>query len=117
MEVYEAKYDYLDGSEDGLIKFKKGEKFFIIQKSDGGWWAAQNLSTNEIGYVPGAFVECIGVFNPLTFNENEAFGSQQNFQMDRLCKLTASVIENSHAGKMCGSSKGGLRWSAVFQVH
>ena len=57
MEVYEAKYDYLDGSEDGLIKFKKGEKFFIIHKSDGGWWAAQNLSTNEVGYVPGAFVE------------------------------------------------------------
>lgn len=57
MEVYEAKYDYLDGREDGLIKFKKGEKFFIIQKSDGGWWEAKNLSTNEIGYVPGAFVE------------------------------------------------------------
>ena len=71
MEVYEAKYDYLDGREDGLIKFKKGEKFFIIHKSDGGWWTAQNLSTNEIGYVPGAFIE---VFITIPLNEKSCPG-------------------------------------------
>ena len=55
----------------------------------------------------------IGVFNPLIFNEDVEFGSQQNLQMDRgqnlqmdsLCKLSATVIENPHTGKIFVSSK------------
>lgn len=57
MEVYEAKYDYCDDCGDNLLSFKKGERFLITYKADGGWWAAQNLASNEIGYIPSAFVE------------------------------------------------------------
>lgn len=57
MEVYEAKYDYCDDCGNSSLNFKKGDKFLITQKEEGGWWAAQNLSSNEIGYIPGAFVE------------------------------------------------------------
>ena len=57
MEVYEAKYDYCDDCGESLLSFKKGDKFLITHKADGGWWVAQNLSSNEIGYIPGAFVE------------------------------------------------------------
>lgn len=57
MELYEAKYDYCDDCGDSLLNFKKGDKFLITYKADGGWWAAQNLSSNEIGYIPSSFVE------------------------------------------------------------
>ena len=57
MEVYEAKYDYCNDCGNSSLNFKKGDKFLITQKEEGGWWAAQNLSSNEIGYIPGAFVE------------------------------------------------------------
>ena len=57
MEVYEAKYDYCDDCGDGLLRFKKGDRFVVTYKADGGWWAAQNLSSNEIGYIPSSFVE------------------------------------------------------------
>lgn len=57
MELYEAKYDYCDDCGEGLLSFKKGDKFLITYKADGGWWAAQNLSSNEIGYIPSTFVE------------------------------------------------------------
>ena len=57
MEIYEAKYDFCDGCGESLLNFKKGEKFLVTNKPDGGWWAAQNLSSNEIGYIPSAYVE------------------------------------------------------------
>ena len=57
MEVYEAKYDYCDECGDSLLSFKKGDKFIVTYKDEGGWWAAQNLSNNEIGYIPSSFVE------------------------------------------------------------
>lgn len=57
MEIYEAKYDYCDDCGDGLLSFKKGERFLVTYKADGGWWAAQSLTSNEIGYIPSAYVE------------------------------------------------------------
>lgn len=57
MEIYEAKYDYCEDCGESLLSFSKGDKFLITYKSEGGWWAAQNLSSNEIGYVPSSFVE------------------------------------------------------------
>ena len=57
MEVYEAKFDYCDECGDSLLSFKKGDKFIVTYKDEGGWWAAQNLSNNEIGYIPSSFVE------------------------------------------------------------
>ena len=57
MEVYEAKYDYCNECGEGLLSLKKGDKFLVTYKADGGWWAAQNLSSNEIGYIPSSFVE------------------------------------------------------------
>lgn len=38
MEVYEVKYDYCDDCGESLFSFKKGDKFLIIYKVDGGWW-------------------------------------------------------------------------------
>jgi len=40
-----------------LLSFSKGDKFLITYKAEGGWWAAQSLSSNEIGYIPSSFVE------------------------------------------------------------
>lgn len=57
MEIYEAKYDYCDACGESLLSFSKGDKFLITYKAEGGWWAAQSLSSNEIGYIPSSFVE------------------------------------------------------------
>lgn len=57
MEIYEARYDYCDDCGDSLLSFSKGDKFLITEKGEGGWWAAQSLSSNEIGYIPSSFVE------------------------------------------------------------
>ena len=67
MEIYEAKYDFCDDCGESLLSFNKGEKFLVTNKSDGGWWAAQNLSSNEIGYIPSAYVEVRAVIFLLFF--------------------------------------------------
>lgn len=67
MEIYEAKYDFCDDCGESLLSFNKGEKFLVTNKSDGGWWAAQNLSSNEIGYIPSAYVEVRAVIFLLSF--------------------------------------------------
>lgn len=99
MEVYEAKYDYCDDCGNSSLNFKKGDKFLITQKEEGGWWAAQNLSSNEIGYIPGAFVECISVIDPLTLDQMDFSSTQQKFKMDALCELTAKIKENPQLGR------------------
>lgn len=57
MEIYEAKYDYCDDCGESLLSFSKRDKFLITYKAEGGWWAAQSLTSNEIGYIPSSFVE------------------------------------------------------------
>lgn len=99
MEVYEAKYDYCNECGEGLLSLKKGDKFLVTYKADGGWWAAQNLSSNEIGYIPSSFVECVAVVDPLTLNQMDTSAKQQKIKMDALCELTAKISQNPHPGR------------------
>lgn len=99
MEVYEAKYDYCDECGDSLLSFKKGDKFIVTYKDEGGWWAAQNLSNNEIGYIPSSFVECVTVVDPLTLNQMDVTAKQQKIKMDALCELTAKISQNPNPGR------------------
>lgn len=56
MEIYEAKYDYNDETET-LLSLKRGDKFYIVDKTSANWWAARRLEDNELGYVPSSYVE------------------------------------------------------------
>lgn len=56
MEIVEAKYDY-NKYDDGLLCFKKGDRLMVTDKSDNGWWTAQNLESDEFGYIPSAYVK------------------------------------------------------------
>ncbi|CAH3114469.1 uncharacterized protein LOC113668710 [Pocillopora damicornis] len=99
MEIYEAKYDFCDDCGESLLSFNKGEKFLVTNKSDGGWWAAQNLSSNEIGYIPSAYVECTAVIDPLTLDHMDVSSKQEKIKMDALCELTAKIQQNPHPGR------------------
>ncbi|KAE8623959.1 hypothetical protein XENTR_v10005787 [Xenopus tropicalis] len=50
-----ALYDYDARTEDDLT-FKKGEKFHIINNSEGDWWEARSLSSGNTGYIPSNYV-------------------------------------------------------------
>ncbi|XP_061453986.1 tyrosine-protein kinase Fgr isoform X3 [Rhineura floridana] len=53
--LFVALYDYEARTEDDLT-FKKGEKFHIINNTEGDWWEARSLNTGSTGYIPSNYV-------------------------------------------------------------
>nr|3CQT_A Chain A, Proto-oncogene tyrosine-protein kinase Fyn [unidentified] len=53
--LFEALYDYEARTEDDL-SFHKGEKFQILNSSEGDWWEARSLTTGETGYIPSIYL-------------------------------------------------------------
>ncbi|XP_067097399.1 tyrosine-protein kinase fynb isoform X3 [Osmerus mordax] len=50
-----ALYDYEARTEDDL-SFRKGERFQIINSTEGDWWDARSLTTGGNGYIPSNYV-------------------------------------------------------------
>ncbi|XP_075051915.1 tyrosine-protein kinase Fgr [Mixophyes fleayi] len=50
-----ALYDYEARTEDDL-NFMKGDRFHIINNSEGDWWEARSLRTGDTGYIPSNYV-------------------------------------------------------------
>ncbi|KAM6899341.1 tyrosine-protein kinase Fgr isoform 3-T3 [Xenentodon cancila] len=53
--LFVALYDYDARTEDDLT-FKKGEKFQIVNNTEGDWWEARSLDTGYSGYIPSNYV-------------------------------------------------------------
>ncbi|NXI05346.1 YRK kinase, partial [Pachycephala philippinensis] len=53
--LFVALYDYEARTEDDLT-FQKGEKFHIINNTEGDWWEARSLSSGATGYIPSNYV-------------------------------------------------------------
>ncbi|XP_010116433.1 PREDICTED: tyrosine-protein kinase Fyn isoform X3 [Chlamydotis macqueenii] len=53
--LFVALYDYEARTEDDLT-FRKGEKFQILNSSEGDWWEARSLATGGTGYIPSNYV-------------------------------------------------------------
>ncbi|XP_005394976.1 PREDICTED: tyrosine-protein kinase Fgr [Chinchilla lanigera] len=53
--LFIALYDYEARTEDDLT-FTKGEKFHILNNTEGDWWEARSLSSGQTGYVPSNYV-------------------------------------------------------------
>uniref|UniRef100_A0A672U3I2 Tyrosine-protein kinase n=1 Tax=Strigops habroptila TaxID=2489341 RepID=A0A672U3I2_STRHB len=53
--LFIALYDYEARTEDDLT-FQKGEKFHIINNTEGDWWEARSLSSGSTGYIPSNYV-------------------------------------------------------------
>uniref|UniRef100_A0A672MXC3 Tyrosine-protein kinase n=2 Tax=Cyprinidae TaxID=7953 RepID=A0A672MXC3_SINGR len=53
--LFIALYDYEARTEDDL-SFQKGEKFHIINNTEGDWWEARSLDTGKSGYIPSNYV-------------------------------------------------------------
>ncbi|KPP60306.1 hypothetical protein Z043_121705 [Scleropages formosus] len=53
--LFIALYDYEARTEDDL-SFNKGEKFHIINNTEGDWWEARSLDTGNSGYIPSNYV-------------------------------------------------------------
>ncbi|XP_017306996.2 tyrosine-protein kinase Fyn isoform X3 [Ictalurus punctatus] len=50
-----ALYDYEARAEDDL-SFRKGERFQIINSTEGDWWEVHSLTTGKSGYIPSNYV-------------------------------------------------------------
>ncbi|XP_035285277.1 tyrosine-protein kinase Fgr isoform X1 [Anguilla anguilla] len=53
--LFIALYDYEARTEDDL-SFRKGEKFHIINNTEGDWWEARSLDTGNSGFIPSNYV-------------------------------------------------------------
>ncbi|NXE50188.1 YRK kinase, partial [Casuarius casuarius] len=53
--LFVALYDYEARTEEDLT-FQKGEKFHIINNTEGDWWEARSLSSGAAGYIPSNYV-------------------------------------------------------------
>ncbi|XP_014899461.1 tyrosine-protein kinase yes [Poecilia latipinna] len=50
-----ALYDYEARTSDDL-SFRKGDRFQIINNTEGDWWEARSINTGENGYIPSNYV-------------------------------------------------------------
>uniref|UniRef100_A0A3Q3WD98 Tyrosine-protein kinase n=1 Tax=Mola mola TaxID=94237 RepID=A0A3Q3WD98_MOLML len=50
-----ALYDYEERTSDDL-SFKKGDRFQIINNTEGDWWEARSINTGQKGYIPSNYV-------------------------------------------------------------
>ncbi|XP_046883262.1 tyrosine-protein kinase yes [Hypomesus transpacificus] len=50
-----ALYDYEARTSDDL-SFKKGDRFQIINNTEGDWWEARSINTGNKGYIPSNYV-------------------------------------------------------------
>uniref|UniRef100_A0A7N6AET6 Tyrosine-protein kinase n=1 Tax=Anabas testudineus TaxID=64144 RepID=A0A7N6AET6_ANATE len=50
-----ALYDYEARTSDDLT-FKKGDRFQIINNTEGDWWEAHSINTGKKGYIPSNYV-------------------------------------------------------------
>ncbi|KAF3858072.1 hypothetical protein F7725_011273 [Dissostichus mawsoni] len=48
-------YDYEARTTDDL-SFKKGDRFQIINNTEGDWWEARSINTGQKGYIPSNYV-------------------------------------------------------------
>ena len=53
--IFVALYDYEARTAEDL-SFTKGDELEIINNTDGDWWQARSLLTNQVGYIPSNFV-------------------------------------------------------------
>ncbi|XP_038614485.1 tyrosine-protein kinase Fgr [Tachyglossus aculeatus] len=53
--LFIALYDYEARTSEDL-SFSKGEKFHILNSSEGDWWEARSLSSGFSGYIPSNYV-------------------------------------------------------------
>ncbi|XP_036034506.1 tyrosine-protein kinase Fgr [Onychomys torridus] len=53
--TFVALYDYEARTRDDLT-FSKGEKFHILNNTEGDWWEARSLSSGHTGYIPSNYV-------------------------------------------------------------
>uniref|UniRef100_A0A665WHL3 Tyrosine-protein kinase n=1 Tax=Echeneis naucrates TaxID=173247 RepID=A0A665WHL3_ECHNA len=53
--LFVALYDYEARTEEDL-SFRKGERFQIINSTEGDWWDARSLTTGGSGYIPSNYV-------------------------------------------------------------
>uniref|UniRef100_A0A7N4NXF7 Tyrosine-protein kinase n=1 Tax=Sarcophilus harrisii TaxID=9305 RepID=A0A7N4NXF7_SARHA len=53
--IFVALYDYEARTTEDL-SFKKGERFQIINNTEGDWWEARSIATGKTGYIPSNYV-------------------------------------------------------------
>ncbi|XP_060947614.1 tyrosine-protein kinase fynb isoform X1 [Limanda limanda] len=53
--LFVALYDYEARTEDDLT-FRKGERFQIINSTEGDWWDARSLTSGGSGFIPSNYV-------------------------------------------------------------
>ncbi|KAG8588657.1 hypothetical protein GDO81_006048 [Engystomops pustulosus] len=53
--TFVALYDYEARTEDDLT-FAKGDRFHIINNSEGDWWEARSLRSGKTGFIPSNYV-------------------------------------------------------------
>ena len=40
----------------GDLAFQKDDRMVVLDKENGGWWKARNLTSNQEGYIPMNYV-------------------------------------------------------------
>ena len=50
-----ALYQYHSRTK-GDLAFQKDDRMVVLDKENGGWWRARNLSSNLEGYIPMNYV-------------------------------------------------------------
>uniref|UniRef100_A0A2K5S0V5 Tyrosine-protein kinase n=1 Tax=Cebus imitator TaxID=2715852 RepID=A0A2K5S0V5_CEBIM len=53
--IFVALYDHEARTTEDL-SFKKGERFQIINNTEGDWWEARSIATGKNGYIPSNYV-------------------------------------------------------------
>ncbi|XP_075709547.1 tyrosine-protein kinase Fgr [Rhinoderma darwinii] len=103
--IFVALYDYEARTEDDLT-FVKGDRFHIINNSEGDWWEARSLRCGETGFIPSNYVAPIDSMQA----EEWYFGKLGRKDAERLL-LTEGNIQGSFLIRESETTKGAFSLS------
>ncbi|TRY67999.1 hypothetical protein DNTS_007248 [Danionella cerebrum] len=104
--LFVALYDYEARTEDDL-SFRKGEKFQIINSTEGDWWDARSLTTGRTGYIPSNYVAPVDSIQA----EDWYFGKLGRKDAERLLLSTPNNPRGTYLIRESETTKGAFSLS------
>jgi hypothetical protein len=83
-EIYaKVLYDYVPDEQEtdpasALLSVEKDSFLRVLNNDDPSWWLAQKLNKDEIGWLPGHFVEIVNAAEALQSLEKQVYSRVVN---------------------------------------
>uniref|UniRef100_A0A4W3J4P7 Tyrosine-protein kinase n=1 Tax=Callorhinchus milii TaxID=7868 RepID=A0A4W3J4P7_CALMI len=89
--LFVALYDY-DARTDDDLSFRKGEKFQILNNTEGDWWEARSLQSGGTGYIPSNYVAPVDSIHAEEWYFGKLGRKEAERQLLSVCNLRGTFL-------------------------